>query len=262
VDLDKKDIKTVFMKKPLLVALLLSFLCVGTARADDWDFVVAPYGVLPSISGNASLGRIDDQDVDVDAGDILKSLDMGAMLQVEARHTKSNVGVMLNYAFMDLSKGVTGPLGFTDVDADIFQGTLEGFYTYRSYFEHSTLDTYAGARWWDINLDVNATTPRGSRSYSRDVDWVDPVIGLRWATKIADSWRLLLQGDIGGFGAASDFSWNTQVGVLWDASESFSLALLYKAISVDYQTGVRGTKDFFEYDTITQGPLIGLVFRL
>jgi hypothetical protein len=87
-------------------------------------------------------------------------------------------------------------------------------------------------------------------------------MGLRWAANIADSWRLLLQGDIGGFGAASDFSWNTQVGFLWDASESFSLALLYKAISVDYQSGVRGTKDFFEYDTITQGPLIGLVFRL
>ncbi len=251
-----------FQKLSFIASLFTSLLFLHSAHADDWDFVVAPYGVLPNISGDASLGRIEGADVDVDAGDILESLNVGAMLQVEARHTESNFGIMFNYAFMDLSNNASGPLGFTDVDADIFQGTLEGFYTYRAHFEKSTLDTYVGARWWDINLDVDANTPIGSRSYSRDQDWVDPVMGLRWAANIADSWRLLLQGDIGGFGAASDFSWNTQVGFLWDASESFSLALLYKAISVDYQSGVRGTKDFFEYDTITQGPLIGLVFRL
>ena len=28
-----------------------------------------------------------------------------------------------------------------------------------------------------------------------------------------------------------------------------------------YQTGERGTRSFFEYDTITQGPLLGMAFR-
>jgi hypothetical protein len=250
------------LRKFLLTVAALITVTLDSARADDWDYVIAPYGLLPNISGNASLGRIDNADVDVDAGDVLESLELGAMLQLEARHTESNVGVILNYAFMDLGSDATGPLGFTDFDADIFQGMLEGFYSYRAQLESSTLDLYAGARWWDINLDVSATTPLGSRTFSRDKDWVDPVLGARWAPSIADSWRLLIQGDVGGFGAASTFTWCTQVGVLWDASETVSVALLYKALSVDYEDGVRGTKSFFEYDTITQGPLLGLVFRL
>jgi hypothetical protein len=162
---------------------------------------------------------------------------------------------------MDLSKDFSGPRGFTNVDTDIFQGTLEGFGTYRFEYQGGTVDLYGGVRWWHIGLDVEASTPFGSLDYSRNEDWVDPVIGVRWAPRINDAFRLLLQGDVGGFGAASDFTWCAQAGILWDASATTSVALLYKALGVDYQTGTRGTPSFFEYDTITQGPLLGLVFR-
>ena len=232
-----------------------------SARADDWNFVIAPYALLPSISGDASIGRVDGVDVDVSTGDILNSLDLGAMIQLEARH-KSNFGGMVNYAFMDLGQNVDGPLGFSNVQADIFQGLLEGYATYRLPFDTSTLDVYGGVRWWDIHMNVDATTPLGNPSYSRHEGWVDPVIGARWMPRIASEWRLLLQGDVGGFDLASHFSWCAQGGVLWDASESTSFTLLYKALSVDYETGSRGTSSYFQYDTITQGPLLGVVFRL
>jgi hypothetical protein len=245
-------------------ALCLTAICAllhpVTARSEDWNFVVAPYLLVPSISGDASLGRIDDAEVDISGSDILSSLELGAMLQVEARHS-SGYGVMLNYAFMDLSKDFSGPRGFTNVDTDIFQGTLEGFGTYRFEYTGGTVDLYGGARWWHIGLDVDASTPFGSRGYSRNEDWVDPVIGVRWAPRLSEAFRLLIQGDVGGFGAASDFTWCAQAGILWDASATTSVALLYKALGVDYQTGTRGTPSFFEYDTITQGPLLGLVFR-
>ena len=246
-------------------ALLATFVCLFAASlpagADDWDFVIAPYALMPNISGDASVGRIDGVDVDVSTGDILNSLDLGAMIQLEARH-KSNFGGMLNYAFMDLGQDVDGPLGFSNVQADIFQGMLEGFATYRLPYETSTLDLYTGVRWWDIRIDADATTPLGNPSYSRHEGWVDPVLGARWMPRIASQWRLLIQGDVGGFDIASHFSWCAQGGVLWDASESTSVALLYKALSVDYETGSRGTSNYFEYDTITQGPLLGVVFRL
>lgn len=248
----------------IFVACCITFLCAllvpGSSRAQDWDFVVAPYLLVPSISGDASLGRIDNADVDVSGSDILSTLELGAMLQVEARHS-SGYGAIVNYAFMDLGKDLSGPLGYTDVDTDVFQGILEGFGTYRVEYQGGTVDLYGGVRWWDIGIDLNATTPLGRASYSRNEDWVDPVIGARWLPRVSDSFRLLLQGDVGGFGLASDFTWCAQAGILWDANSSTSLALLYKALGVDYKTGQRGTPSFFEYDTITQGPLLGLVFR-
>jgi hypothetical protein len=246
------------------ILFLFSTLCVlltpTRTHAQDWNFVVAPYLLVPSISGDASLGRIDGADVDLSGSDILSSLELGAMLQVEARHS-SGYGAMLNYAFMDLGQDFSGPRGFTNVDADVFQGMLEGFGTYRIDYQGGTVDLYGGARWWHIGIDLDASTPLGNASYSRNEDWVDPVIGVRWAPRLNESFRLLLQGDVGGFGAASDFTWCAQAGVLWDTSATMSVALLYKALGVDYQTGTRGTRSCFEYDTITQGPLLGLVFR-
>jgi len=236
-------------------------LAAGTVcRADDWEFAVAPYGLLPSITGDASVGRIDNAEVSLDPGDVLESLEFGAMMQVEARHS-SGYGVSLNYAFMNLGTNATGPLGFTDFGADIFQGTLEGFGTYRFTFEQSTLDAYAGVRWWDINIDVDATTPFGARSLSRDKDWVDPVVGVRWLPRLSESWRLLLQGDVGGFDIGSHFTWGVQGGAVWDAGTSWSVVLLYKLLSVDYEAGDKSTASYFAYDTITQGPLVGVVFR-
>ena len=232
--------------------------------ADEWEFVIAPYLLLPNISGDASLGRIEDIDLDVDFGDILSTLDLGGMVQLEARHD-SGFGLVLNYAFMFLGEDTKGPRGFTNFDANVFQGILEAYGMYRFVFDWSTFDVYAGIRWWDISLDIAATAPLGRPigrlSFVKDANWVDPVIGFRWFPRIANDWRLLMQADIGGFGISSDFSWNAMMGLLWDYSDSFSVALLYRALSVDYERGREGTPNRFAYKTITQGPILGFVFR-
>jgi hypothetical protein len=250
----------VFQKFASFVLWIAVWMSAALCRADDWTFVVAPYGLLPSITGDAAVGRIDNAEVELDPGDVLESLEFGAMLEVEARHS-SGYGVVLNYAFMNLGDNATGPRGFTEFDADIFQGLLEGFGTYRFNLEGGSLDAYAGARWWDINIDVEATTSLGSRSLSRDKDWVDPVVGLRWLPRVNESWRLLLQGDVGGFDVASHFTWGVQGGAVWDGGESWSVVLLYKLLSVDYEAGDENTPSYFAYDIITQGPLLGVVFR-
>ncbi len=92
-------------------------------------------------------------------------------------------------------------------------------------------------------------------------DWVDPVIGMRWRPQIAENWVMILKGDIGGFGVASNFTWNQQGGVAWDATDYMSLVLEYRALSVDYSSGDVGSREFFVYDTITHGPLFGLAFH-
>lgn len=242
----------------LLLPLLL--FTPNSSHGQDWNFVVAPYVLVPSISGDASLGRVDDVDVDLSGSDILSNLELGGMLQVEARHS-SGYGVMLNYAFMELGKDFSGPRGLTNVDTEIFQGTLEGFASHRLDYSGGTVDLYGGVRWWHIGIDVDAATPLGSASYGRNKDWVDPVFGARWAPRLSESFRLLLQGDVGGFGVASDFTWCTQAGLLWDVNSLMSVAVLYKALGVDYHDGTRQTRSFFEYNTITQGPVVGLLFR-
>jgi hypothetical protein len=72
---------------------------------------------------------------------------------------------------------------------------------------------------------------------------------------------LLLRGDVGGFDAGSQFSWNVlaaysfQVGVYHGVT--YSGLLGYRALSVDFEKDTGRSR--FEFDMIQHGPLLGLV---
>lgn len=242
---------------------LASSLTVGStvAAADEFDFVIAPYALLPSITGDADLGRVSGIDVDVTFADLLEVLEAGAMIHGEVRH-QSGFGVMLDYAFMRLGDKATGPVGLTNFDIEVFQGVLEAYGSYRLTEGDETVDVYAGIRYWDIDVDVDASLAGRAFSIDRGEDWVDPVIGVRGQARMSDQWSATLQADIGGFGAGSDFSWNVMGGASWDRWENTSLFFGYRALAVDFTSGTAGTPGRFVYDTVTHGPLIGAVFKL
>ncbi len=98
-------------------------------------------------------------------------------------------------------------------------------------------------------------TPLFEGAVNRGENWTDPVIGTRLRHNFTNKAFLIANGDIGGFGVNSDFSWNIQGGLGYEFSERFAL------LSVDFDNGKDGTPDFFAYDTKTHGPLIGFVFR-
>jgi len=107
----------------------------------------------------------------------------------------------------------------------------------------------------EVKVDVQKVLENSS-------DWVDNVVGLCWMPQISENWHVILKGDIGGFGVASDFTWNLQGGFAWDATDYLTLVFQYRALSVDYNSGDVGTTERFAYNTITHGPLFGLAFRL
>lgn len=246
----------------LAAFVLLASLPHNANATDNWDVVIAPYILLPFIDGNASIGRIEGAGVDVDPVDVVKALDIGAMLHVEARH-KSGFGLALDYGFMDLGQRSDLLGGAGEAKAGIFQGILEAYGTYQVSAGMGTLDLYGGIRWWDLDIDLDITGGPVDLAFDVGNSWVDPVVGLRWTTPFANQKvRFILQGDVGGFSVGSRFSWNIQSGIAWDTSDSFSLIFQYRILSVDRRVGQPGTPDRFVYDTITHGPLIGFAFRL
>ena len=255
---------TALRKSSLWLAGAVSSLALfaNTAfAADDWEFKLSPYLLFPYINGDTSVGRVEGADIDVTPSDVFDALDLGGMIQGEVKHS-SGIGLILNYAFMDLSDDAAGPAGFVDLDAEIFQGILEATVTGEVYNQSGTVvDTYIGIRWWDMDVDLDINAGPASARVSQDENWVDPIVGVRFASVPAEDWRLLLQGDIGGFQIESDFTWNIIVGGGYDINEWFSLFAAYRALGVDYSTGGRGTSDRFAYNTITHGPLLGAQFR-
>lgn len=220
-----------------------------------------PYLLAPNIDGTASLGRLTDLGLSVNPADIFSSLDMGFMGYVEGYNT-SGWGFNLDYSFMDLSDSGTFAGGAGTASADIFQSILSADVFRRIVEDTDTkIDVYGGLRWWDIDLDVNATLGGTNGIVSMGDSWVEPHVGLRLQKQLPNSdWSFNLSGDIGGFGVSSDFAWNLVTGFTWHASDRLAVEVGYRALGVDFESGTAGTPTHFVYDTITHGPRVGLVF--
>ena len=94
---------------------------------------------------------------------------------------------------------------------------------------------------------------------SGSIDWVDPFVGARLRQQIAPGESLVLRGDVGGFGAGSDNSWQVLATYNWQmctmGGHLIDGYLGYRALSVDYSQGSGKTE--YKYDVLMQGPVMG-----
>jgi hypothetical protein len=247
----------------VFIAISILSLHVGIQHANastegNWDFSIEPFLWAVSIDGDAGVGRVTGADIDIDFDDILDNLESTFSIAFEAHHT-SGWGVLLEYGFFDLSADKTGPLGGV-IEADFRQGIMGLAAAKRFDLANGYYEITGGIRWWDndIDVEVDPLVLPGTVTASVDEDWVDPVVGMRFFTPMSEKWKLALRGDVGGFGAGSDFTAAADAGVFYSFSETVSLDVKYRAIWVDYEDGTKGTPGYFAYDTVTHGPFLGL----
>ena len=153
---------------------------------------------------------------------------------------------------------------------------------------YTALDVLGGARYWnqelDISLrvagtltaDVQADFKRLGLSVRRsvkrsaataiarsgDLEWVDPFVGGRIRHQIAADKELMLEGDVGGFGAGSDFSWQVVGTYGFDVhcfGTPFHTVIGYRALAVDFSENGRFGKN--GVDDVQHGPVMGVKFR-
>ncbi|BAO45090.1 hypothetical protein [Thiolapillus brandeum] len=250
-------------KYPLsgLAMLLASGCSLAQAGDTGWATELDIYMLGANIKGDSSMGRITGAPVDIDFGDILETLKMSFMGRVETMYD-NRWGFWLDYAFMDLADKKTNARGGV-VKAGLRQGVMEAMGVYRQPLTRGHVDYYAGIRWWDNDIDatVNPALLPGSREASISEDWVDPLVGARWTHVFNKRWSMTLRGDVGGFGIASDITWAAAIGARYRINDSLDLDMQYKGTWVDYSNDKKGKPEYFQYDTVTHGPLLGLVFR-
>ncbi len=137
------------------------------------------------------------------------------------------------------------------------------------------MDLYAGARYWyqqmDLDFSVAGTIDNGGLiisgakaiAKSGTVDWVDPLVGVRLRHQYAPGKEVFVRGDVGGFGAGSQFSWNVlgaiNYAIAKGSAYDVSAYLGYRALSVDYAQGEGRSR--YEFNMIEHGPVIGLTVK-
>jgi len=258
------------MKKLLVGSVVLSSLLLAGGdlvpvivdepiiERSTWSFELEPYMMISNIDGDSKFGRLPPSELNVDFGTILENLDLGAMVHMEVHHT-SGYGVWLDYGFMDLSNDIEPVDKITSLR--IRQGVLEAFGMYRTEVYSGYIDYMAGMRWWKNDYDLSYNFPALGRNgvISRDVNWVDGVIGARYTHILNNNWKLRVHGDIGAGGA--DFTASTSAAVVYTINDMIDVDVKYRATWVDYEEGTKGLSDYFVYDTVTHGLIVGVNFK-
>jgi hypothetical protein len=243
---------------PILRAGSVETKFVPTQPAEkDWSFTLTPYGWATAIDGTMSAGGRS-ADVDIAFKDVVKHLDTTFMLAAELRYKRW--GFMGDVIYARLHDDIAPPAGLLFSSThEVFKETIGTFaVSYRVVDANPAyLDFFAGARVYrfysEIVLRPNLA-PQGF-SASGTSTWADPIIGLRGRYYVSRAVFLNGYGDVGGFGAGSELSWQVLGGIGVEAARWLDLQMGYRALGFEYQ-GSRGTQEI-----TTHGPIMGATIR-
>ena len=220
----------------------------------EWSVRTSLYGWAQGLDGDVGvLGNT--APVDMGFDDILENLDIAAMGAVEISHGRWSFLADVNYAKVS-ADGTTAAGIDVDVEQDQFLGNFLIIYQIVSN-DRITLDLFAGARVNSIGLDLDLDDPNTVGTDFSDSDrktWVDPIVGARFQAELSEKWFFRAVGDIGGFGIASDLTWQALAGFGYRFNSQCAAVLGYRAIGTDYTDGG------FTYDVVASGPVIGLQY--
>ena len=244
-----------------IAKLLLASLLVpwgAAARAEDsgsagWEFATTAYVWVSDLEGELrTAGDVQPVAVDLSYGDVLEHLKFAGFAALHARKGRLILMADLSYVHLGADEGIglrDDDLFEAELDAAVFTATaLAG---YRAVENAVDLDLMAGARMVVTDNDLVLSGPL--RTVEGDVTktWVDPVLAAHVGIPVSERTTLAVYGDIGGFGVASDFTWQAIVGLQHRIGRHWQLSGGWRYYAVDFEKG-----DFL-YDVRQSGPILG-----
>lgn len=235
--------------------------CLGAhaLAAEELTGSVTVYGWLPWLDADVTSRRGGvSANTSVSAGDVLDALKFAFMAAGEVHYGRFGLLHDVIYSSLGNDGTLSGPLAANvSVDTELLIVTTA--FGYQIYAQNGLLvEPFAGARYIDISSDVSIDGggPVGvSRNASADVNWWDPVIGLRARMPLTEHLSLAGYGLIGGFGAGSQFTWEVFTGLDYALSDRISANAGFRYLSIDYE-GDNADVNMDQY-----GPLLGLTVR-
>jgi hypothetical protein len=259
----------------LLLVLICSPASGQTTRsrptaAGGWTFDVAPYLWLPAIDGDITVrGRT--APVDVSIGEfvetIFESFQFAAIGRVEARRGPLVFTLDLLYLSLEeedsTSQGIETEVDFSQLIVEFGAGYRLGEWPLGTQpWPKLSVEALGGGRYvhLDTGLEITGTGPLGvDVDVDQTVDWLDPFIGARLRLAVSPTLAFVVRGDVGGFGAGSDLTWNLVGTLQYQVSRKVTLAGGYRVLDIDYDQGSGTTR--FVYAVQTRGPLLGIAIH-
>lgn len=262
--------------RPWALALLLPTIFLSTpALAEEdtgWQHEAVVYLFATAIDGDVGIRNID-VPVDIGFDDILDNLKFGAMGFYEARKD-DQWSFIVDAAYLSLyskQTPVSNNVVTVNAKAEMSQIVLEAMVGYKvldhedlaSFYRKVQIDVIGGARYNQLDFSLSADASvlglatAGERS--KKIDWIDPIVGARARFNPSENVRVVLYGDVGGFGVGSDLTWQLLARVGYQFDNNLEVSAGYRVLYMDYEEG--SGADYFSYDATYQGPVIGLGYK-
>ena len=258
------------MKKAMLVLMGVVLAAAGAptaaTAADDWNFSVAPYLWGAGVDGTLTvMGH--EADVDLSFEDILDDLDVGAMVNLQAR--KDRFGLYADVLFLKVSdtSDVTNPAGATILEATTeteqwvvdFGASWEVASWVKCGEKTGFVDLIAGGRYWNVESEIESDRPvfGGDGKVEKTMEWVDPIVGARFSATLTPRMSLIGRADVGGFdiGDASELTWSASAYLGWHFTPLVSGWFGWKYLSVEREADRDNVVDL-----ALSGPVLGVAF--
>lgn len=251
----------------LACAIIPAASLLGAARGEAQQapgqpgpsFHLTPYLWIAGISGDIGTPRRDapDQSIDVSFRDTLSDLSGFAFMgAAEMRHGRFIlIGDIMT---LTVESDVTTRGALFSGGTGRVTATMGTVLTMLRAFEDGThaFDMGFGLRPWRVSarlsLDAGALP---ARSLKPTLDWTDPVFAIRYGVRFDETWGATVVGDIGGFGAGSELTWQLIGTVDYRINDWITLRAGYRHLQME--TSRRGN----ELDISLSGPIIGTTFR-
>jgi hypothetical protein len=221
-----------------------------------WEFATIGYVWFAGAKGETDvIGPVAPVGLDLSFGDVLKAFKFAFMGAAEAKHDRLVFLGDLMFIHLDTRQGI----GIRDPDflkAELDSRTAEltvlgGYRVVNN--GPMTLDLLAGGRmnWFKTTLQLEGPNREAQGEVKKN--WLDPLIAARVRAPLGGKWSAALYGDVGGFGVASDITWQAVPTINYQISRKITLGAGWRVFKVHYEHG-----DFL-YNVRQSGPLI--VFR-
>lgn len=234
----------------VIILLLCAVGAIAFAQDDSTlsdgrvHYELMPYLLVPGMSGDVTTNGTT-HSLNVSAGDIFSHLQFGFMGRTEVSYNRWFAGTDTVYM------GLGGANNRVDAGFDQWAAELLGG---RRVYSHITV--LGGVRYNSLSTNIKFKGPLATNVRSSQV-WWDPFFGavgnIPLGKKLSASTRL----DIGGFGAGSRIAVNAEPLLNLKMNKRLTGTFGWKFLYQDYvDTGKQ-----FEYDVLTQGPVIGIAIR-
>ncbi len=211
------------------------------AEDEGWRHSITPYLFLPLTTKGTSTVSGVTTELDLSLSDILDALDGALSLRYEGWN--GDWGIISELYYVRLGGDGELPVPNVGVNVDVRQAylSLQGAYRFAHGVNSSgrryAVDATAGIRMNRLKQEIDLTGPGPGRTFGGTEEWVEPMIGLRYATELNDDWAFAARAELSGFGVnGDDLQYLVLAGFDWQAWKKTSVRFGYQFYGIDYST--------------------------